>query len=120
MMCPQCKSTSFRESRQCPKFDGEPVCITCCRACEYYNFGHGLTCMYHVRNPGPKPWDEIEKLNKSISYKMRQVEHFYQTNRPKVAEKIEFEVITLMAKKRELEENNETIRTMAEKESRQK
>ena len=73
-------------------------------ACEYYNFGHGLTCMYRVRNPEPNYHDEIEKLDKSISYKMRQVEHFYRTNRPRVAEKIEFEVIGLMTKKKELEE----------------
>ena len=102
--CPNCASTDYKESRQCPRFDGKPVCITCCRACEYYNFGHGLTCMYRVRNPMPNYRDEIEKLNKSISYKMRQVDHFYQSNRPRVAEKIEFEVISLMAKKKELED----------------
>lgn len=73
-------------------------------ACEYYNFGHGLTCMYHVRNPKLDYKAELEKLGRRIDYKMRQVEHFYNTNRPRVAEKIEFEVIGLMAKKKELEE----------------
>lgn len=104
MICPQCKSTSFKESRQCPKFDGEPVCITCCYSCKYYG-GHSanLKCRYHIHNPKPDYKGDIEKVDRQIHYKMRQIEHFYSTNRPRVAEKIEFEVIDLMAKKKELE-----------------
>ncbi len=103
MICPECKSTSFKEARQCPRFEGEPVCIACCRSCEYYNFGNGLICMYHVQNPKPDHKGELEKVERQISYKMRQIEHFYNTNRPRVAEKIEREVMSLMAKKKELE-----------------
>lgn len=104
MICPECKSTSFREARQCPKHEGTPVCINCCMACSYYNFGHGLTCMYYVRNPKTDYKAELEKVNRKIDYKMRQVEHFYSINRPRVAENIEFEIITLIAERRNLEE----------------
>lgn len=59
--------------------------------------------MYHVRNPKRDYKAELEKLDRRIDYKMRQIEHFYNTSRPRVAEKIEFEVISLMTEKKELE-----------------
>lgn len=102
--CPNCASTNYKQTRQCPKYDEEPVCITCCYSCKYYG-GHSasLKCRYHIHNPKPDYKAEIEKLDRQMHYKMQRIEHFYSTNRPRVAERIEFEVITLKAKKNELE-----------------
>lgn len=104
MMCPACKSTSFKESRQCPKYSGEPVCISCCRRCDYYNQEVGaLKCRYYIYHPKIDYDAEIEKIDRQIHHKMNQIEHFYNKSMPRVAEKIELEVMRLGTQKRELE-----------------
>lgn len=37
MICPSCGDICIRESRQCPRYDSEPVCIDCCRRCSCYD-----------------------------------------------------------------------------------
>ena len=104
MICPVCKSTRFKESRQCPKFSGEPVCISCCRRCEYYDSNvMALTCRYYIYHPKIDYVGEIEKLSRQIEHKMKQIERFYNKSMPRVAEKIELEVMRLGNQKRELE-----------------
>jgi len=104
MICPACSSTQFKESRQCPRHSGEPVCISCCRRCEYYNPKvSALKCRYYIYHPKIDYDAEIEKIDRQIRHKMNQIEHFYNKSMPRVAEKIELEVICLGNQKRELE-----------------
>lgn len=34
--CPNCGNTKYKESRQCPKYEGKSVCIKCCYKCKHY------------------------------------------------------------------------------------
>lgn len=104
MICPSCKSTAFKESRQCPRYDGKPVCIDCCYSCQYYNSEVGnLKCRFYIYNPKIDYDADIEKVTRQIRYKMSLAEEFYEKSMPRVAEKIELEIIKLTAQKRELE-----------------
>ncbi|MBR3785989.1 MAG: hypothetical protein IKJ77_06270 [Firmicutes bacterium] len=104
MICPACGNTQYKESRQCPKFEGTPICISCCYRCAYYNPEVGaLKCRYYIYHPKIDYDGENEKIDRQIRHKMQQIEHFYGKSMPRVAEKIELEVINLMAKKKELE-----------------
>ena len=102
--CPKCGNFEYRESRQCPQYDGAPVCIRCCQECGYYDPSPmGLPCRYYIYNPRPDYDGEIDKLRRQIEIKERQIEHFYQNDKPWIAEKIEREASWLRAKKREWE-----------------
>ena len=37
MRCPECGGSGAKEWQQCPKHDGEIVCVACCRMCRYHN-----------------------------------------------------------------------------------
>lgn len=102
--CPKCGNLDYHAARQCPQFGGKPVCTRCCMECTYYERGAILyPCRYHIRNPKPDYSGEIEKLRKQIEIKERQVEHFYQKDKPWIAEKIEREASWLRGQKREWE-----------------
>ncbi len=102
--CPKCGNFEYRESRQCPQYDGAPVCIRCCQECGYYDPSPmGLPCRYYIYNPRPDYDGEIDKLRRQIEIKERQIEHFYQNDKPWIAEKIEREASWLRGQKREWE-----------------
>ncbi|WP_251616175.1 hypothetical protein [Senimuribacter intestinalis] len=102
--CPKCGNLDYHAARQCPQFGGKPVCTRCCMECAYYDPSPmGLHCRYHIYNPKPDYRGEIEKLSRQIAVKERQVEHFYQSDRPWIAEKIERETSWLRRQKREWE-----------------
>lgn len=104
MICPACGNTQYKESRQCPMFEGTPICISCCYRCAYYNPEVGaLKCRYYIYHPKIDYDGEIEKIDQQIHHKMQKIEHFYQKSMPRVAEKIELEVIRLGQQKKELE-----------------
>lgn len=102
--CPKCGNFEYRESRQCPQLDGALVCIRCCMECGYYEH-NALTapCRYHVYNPKPDYRSEIEKLERQIAVKERQIERFYQNDKSWIAEKIEKEASWLRGEKRKWE-----------------
>ncbi|WP_338547413.1 hypothetical protein V1225_01740 [Emergencia sp. JLR.KK010] len=102
--CPKCGNLDYHAARQCPQFGGKPVCTSCCMECAYYDPSPmGLHCRYHIYNPKPDYRGEIEKLSRQIAVKERQIKHFYQNDKPWIAEKIERETSWLRAKRREWE-----------------
>jgi len=102
--CPKCGNLDYHAARQCPQYDGAPVCTRGCMECTYYEHGAMLyPCRYHVHNPKPDYRGEIEKLSRQIETKERQIKHFYQNDKPWIAEKIERETSWIRAKKREWE-----------------
>lgn len=102
--CPKCGNLDYHAARQCPQYDGAPVCTRCCMECAYYDPSPmGLHCRYHIYNPKPDYRGEIEKLSRQIAVKERQIKHFYQNDKPWIAEKNERETSWLRAKKREWE-----------------
>lgn len=106
--CPKCGNMDYRVSRQCPKMDGEAVCVRCCTECCYYNPDPmGLACRYYIYNPKPDYRGEIYKLDRQIETKERQVEHFYSSNKPWIAEKIEAELGWIKRQKAELEKKRD-------------
>lgn len=112
MICPACGSTRFKESRQCPKYDGTPVCISCCYRCSYYNPEVGaLKCRYYIYNPWIDYDGEIEKVSRRIHHKEKQIAHFYQKSMPRVAQRIEIEVMQLLKEKKELEHKKRVAET---------
>ena len=72
--CPKCGNLDYHVARQCPQFDGAPVCIRCCAECTYYESNAILyPCRYHIYNPKPDYDGEIEKLSRQIETKERQI-----------------------------------------------
>lgn len=66
-VCPKCGNMDVRESRQCPKLSGRPVCIRCCHECIEYDRDPGSTwpCRYYINHPERfrAPLEETEALN---------------------------------------------------------
>ncbi len=51
-ICPECGVVSPKESRQCPRYKGTPVCIDCCMNCKYYSTKtFGPRCMFYTAFP---------------------------------------------------------------------
>lgn len=106
MKCPHCGSGSFKEARQCPRYEREPVCITCCHSCEYYFRDTG--CRWYAVHPPVIDEDEkkrrrIMALDNQIRNKRKQIEAMYKRNRPKFAEKMEQELWLLLREKKGIE-----------------
>lgn len=103
--CPRCGNYDYREARQCPQYEGEPVCIRCCHECDYYDPDPlGLTCRYHLSHPKTN-WElEIKKIDQQITYAETRVRRLYELNWPKKAERLEVDVRNLMVQKKKLEE----------------
>ena len=115
MMCPVCGSTDFREARQCPLQNGEPVCIDCCKKCRYYSADTlTVACRYSIEHPHIDLNDELKKINQVIETKEKQINYYYRNNKPWIAQRIEAALSWQYAKKRELEEE---IRNGREKEN---
>lgn len=106
--CPKCGNYDYRESRQCPQYNGEPVCIRCCMECGYYDPDPmGLRCRYHLSHPRAN-WDaEIKKVDQQIVHAEAKVRRLYELNWPKKAEQLELDVKSLIARKQELEKRRD-------------
>ncbi len=54
MSCPICGIVA-KETRQCPKYDGKPVCAAHCYQCKYYDADPRITitCRWHIYNKEP-------------------------------------------------------------------
>lgn len=101
--CPKCGSEDYHESRQCPAFDGRPVCISCCYSCEDYN-SENYRCNWHIRHPKPDHRGELYKLDNLINKKAAQMQWYYEHNKPWIAEKIEAEMNYLKRQRTTLQE----------------
>ncbi len=102
-VCPKCGS-DYREARQCPQYDGQPVCIRCCRECSYYEYGAaGMLCRYHLIHQKTNYTQELRKIDQQIEYAQQRVRRLYEINWPQKAARMELEVSALLRKKRELE-----------------
>ena len=76
--CPNCGSLNYKETRQCPRYRGDPVCIKCCYRCKYYNHDSNnlYICKFYIEHPQLKgvPTKEqeleyIEKIRKRLERK---------------------------------------------------
>lgn len=106
--CPSCGNQEYHESRQCPKYDGQSVCIRCCRECGYYDPSPmALRCRWHISHPRQDYQAEIEKLTRQIRIKEKQAEHFYKNDQPWIAEKIEAELSWIRHDRRKMEEKRD-------------
>ena len=101
MKCPNCGRTGYREARQCPKLGGEPICIDCCKSCEYYG-RDGIICHWYLETQNTNTDQEIERLNRRITHLMNQAEKLYKT-KPWVAEQKEVDARDLKREKMRLE-----------------
>lgn len=102
-VCPKCGS-DYREGRQCPQYDGQAVCIRCCRECGYYQHdAMSAPCRYHLHHPRVDYVQEIRKVDQQIEYAQQRVRRLYEINWPQKAARLELEVSALLRKKRELE-----------------
>lgn len=117
--CPKCGNQDYRSSRQCPMMDGQAVCARCCTECVYYDTDplSIYACRYYIVNPKPDYRGEIYKLNRQIEMKERQIEHFYSTNKPWIAQKVEAELSWIRHQRAEMkrkqdEENQRTGATL--------
>lgn len=109
IVCPKCGS-DYREARQCPQYDGQLVCIRCCRECCYYNL-ENYQCRYHLSHPRFDYDKELRKIDQQIEYAQQRVRRLYEKNWPKKAEKLELDVSALLRKKRDLErKRNEELK----------
>lgn len=105
MPCPECRNENYKEARQCPKHNGKPVCIWCCRKCIYYDPDPlGIKCGWNIKHRTETPKEEIEKIEKQIIHAEAKVRRLYKLNWPRKAEVLELEVRRLMAEKRRIEE----------------
>lgn len=105
MICPGCGSTSYRESRQCPIYNGEPVCISCCKSCEYYSADPiARACRFYIVHPKKDYQRELEKIENQINMKEQKVDYFYRDNKPMIAQRIEGELTWLYEERRKLKE----------------
>lgn len=106
MKCPMCGNEKFKEARQCPQHNNEPVCIDCCYRCEYYSKDAG--CLFYSKHPPVISREQAIKkrlfvLGFQIEQKRKQAEYYYIHNKPKVGEKLSIELIKLLQEKRRLE-----------------
>ncbi len=105
MKCPKCGSTNYREARQCPKYNDVPVCINCCKNCEYYSADPvARTCRFYIVNPQKDYQRELEKIENKINTKEQKVDYFYRDNKPMIAQRIEGELTWLYEERRKLKE----------------
>ena len=114
MICPSCGSRNFKESRQCPRENGTPVCIDCCKKCRYFRSDPiAIACRFYIENPTRNLKIELESIERQIKKKEDYAEYFYRLDRPDLARREEQEANWLnMEKARILKEiKNATERT---------
>lgn len=75
MMCPSCKSTEYKEARQCPLYDGKAVCIDCCRKCAFYSKDNLYACGFYIKRRATSVDIELAKRRDVVLLK-KQVEKF--------------------------------------------
>lgn len=107
MMC-------VREGRMCPKEGGKIVGTDKCESCKDYrekqnHFVCENPCRYYINHPAPKrkvfpKAMEMYKQQKEIEEAKKKAAHFYKRSWPKLAEKIENEILHMNFRLRELEE----------------
>ena len=111
--CPVCgrKPKPASVWKVCPRFNGDIVCIYCCRSCKYYYFNEGYIshgCKYNTEEP-KYDWSEKRKHLARIEAEIREKEtneqYFYKTSRPKIAQKIDLEIRQLQRQAAQLRED---------------
>jgi len=104
MICPKCGSEHFRESRQCPEYNSEPVCIDCCIKCSYYDRDGGIACRWYVENDARRDYSgDIYKLSRQIDTLEKRSLWLYRNNKPNAALAEEFKMMQLISEKKRLE-----------------
>lgn len=102
MMCPECGSKNYHESRQCPLHNRQPVCTSCCKDCKYYK-AENFRCGYYIAHPvKARELTELDILDRKIKRKEEQMEIMYKSKTPWVGRKIEIEINRLKAERKAL------------------
>lgn len=73
MKCPECGSVQYKESRQCPRFKGVPVCINCCLKCEAHNKKSLWPCGFWIVR---KFKDKKMEIDREILFNEAQLEKY--------------------------------------------
>lgn len=101
--CPVCgrKPKPASVWKVCPRFDGDIVCINCCRSCKYYFFNKGYIshgCKFNAE-PEKDEWTEkrkqLARIEAEIRDKETQEQYFYKTSRPRIAQEIGLKIVKL-------------------------
>ena len=100
-ICPECGTIDYKVGKVCSRTK-ETICIDCCKKCpDYFKneayVSHG--CRYISEKWHQKEMSKNElhlnRIRSEIDKKYRSVDYFYQTDRPRIAEKIEAEITRL-------------------------
>lgn len=84
MKCPGCGNKHFRESRQCPLYKGEAVCITCCQNCEFYSLNIYIACGFRIQQRSSELKDKrLAKRKELVIFKKELTKY---KNSPQLAE----------------------------------
>ncbi len=102
MICPSCGSTNFKVSRQCPEYNGAPVCSDCCRRCKHYDQDN-YRCKWYIANDRIDSKEEAKRLERQIYDIEKRAAYFYERSLPRKAEKLEREALILRRKKKQYE-----------------
>lgn len=84
MKCPGCGNKHFRESRQCPLYEGEPVCITCCQNCEFYSLNIYFACGFSIQQRSSELKDKRLAKRKELVIFKKELTKYQGT--PKLAD----------------------------------
>lgn len=84
MKCPGCGNKHFRESRQCPLYEGESVCITCCQNCEFYSLNIYIACGFRIQQRSSELKDKRLAKRKELVIFKKELTKYQDT--PKLAD----------------------------------
>jgi hypothetical protein len=116
-ICPKCGGNKSRGLITCPQFPApegslfksQSICMSHCSSCEFFRKDDDVSniwCRYRIENrkleqvakaepQEEQQSNEIRNIYALINYKKKQAENYYKTGKPRIAEKIEHEIMAL-------------------------
>lgn len=116
MKCPVCGNgnAEIRETRQCPKNNGIPVCVVnCCNNCSDYDVKRPPICRWYVNNRSEENINpEVVRLGKEIEETKRRINYYYNKGYKNTALRQEIKLKTLIARKKGLSAGDTDIKSI--------